>query len=276
MINEKYLKIKRAFLLVAAIFVLSACGSSSTDSISNLNIFNGTKVKEGEWLSAVAITEKGNEDFICTGTVVHPKLVITARHCIKSNKQYGIYVGNGSEGGKVSSQYFSSKTGILENNEGFRDIAYIVTEKEIDIDPEHIIPILYKEDEIKTIIAPNAYSHIVGFGSYKEKETGKTGEGIKYEAETTIDENDPIASKGNEVKIAGNDKITGSCFGDSGGPAYGKTENGEWKVYGVVSGGTTPECGLGSSIFGLMHKSICEIEEQSEIDLDVGEYCDKN
>lgn len=274
----KIVKIKNIGLILSIILLslnIFSCSEIEGDNQSNLKIYGGTKVKKGEWQSTVGISKKGGNYIYCTGTIVHPRLVITAEHCIidgdgKPSGEYEIYVGLGGEGGIVKPQYQSEK--VLNIGDIYRDVAFITTTKEIDIDPEHIIPILYKKEERETVLAPGAYSHIVGFGKYKDLHTNKTGRGLKYEAETSIDKIDPIITDGTEIKIGGNDKIKDACNGDSGGPAYGKTKDGEWRVYGIVSRGG--ECGHGG-VSGLMHSSICEIEELSGIDLDLGDFCSK-
>lgn len=269
--NKKTLRniLGKNLLTILSLSLLSACGNMPIDNQSNLNIFGGTKVKEGEWPTTVGVVS--NSIIMCTGTIVHPRLIITAAHCIEKD-QLGIYLGNGNGDGSVETTHQGIKQGVMEDKQ--KDVGWISFSEDIDIEPSKIIPILYKEDEIKTVLKPNAYSHIVGYGQYTDINTGKKGNGgIKYEADTSVNKIDPIVTDGKEIKIGGNDKVKGACFGDSGGPAYGKTDSGEIRVYGIVSGGET--CGHGG-FYGLMHKSVCEIEKQSGIDLDVGNYCDKS
>lgn len=260
-----------SLVLAMGAFMVSCGQAPDTLSTSNLTIYGGTKVKAGDWKQTVGIGNASGNKIFCTGTVVHPRLVITAAHCVKTTGKYGIYQGLGIEGSKpVRWTHTSTKVDrIWEKNR--RDTAYIVVDKPIDIPASDIFPILWKPEEVKTMLAPRAYSHIVGYGKYKEAGTGKKGQGIKYEAKSSLDKRQPVINDGNEVRIGTNDREIDSCNGDSGGPAFGKTESGEWRVYGIVSRGPV-NCGIGG-IWGLMHKSICEFKRSSGINVDVGNYC---
>lgn len=263
--------LKGLFIVSSSLFLMS-CGTESP-SESNLNIYGGTRVKAGDWLQTVAIGSADKDKYVCTGTIVHPRLVITAAHCIKEGQKYGLYQGLGVEGSKpVQWSHTSIKVDrIWEKNR--RDTAYIVTDKEMVIPKEHQIPILWKKAEVDEMLVAKGYAHIVGYGKYREKGTRKEGKGIKYEAESSLDKRQPVINDGHEVRIGTNEREVDSCNGDSGGPAFGKTKSGEWRVFGIVSRGPI-NCGIGG-IWGLMHKSICEFKRSSGIDVDVGNYCTK-
>lgn len=244
--------------LVASIW-LSACGTKSEET-SAPSIYGGKKVNAGEWPDTVAIT--GLLGMYCSGTIVHPRLVITAAHCIQAFSPGGTYVyqGDGWILGLIKGQHkalrkaASPKYSQSGGAAGWNDIGYIVLEKPIDISPRSIVPILTDEAEKAELLAPGKTAQIVGYGN---REDG--GLGRKYEAQAKITQ-----VTDNEVAIGGGG--IDSCQGDSGGPAYGRLANGEWRVYGVVSRGGA--CGQGG-LWGLMHANICWIQEDSGIDLNL-------
>lgn len=256
--NSKMGLFRMSMAIAASCMALTGCGDRPTAD-SNLDIYGGSAVEQGEWLSTVGLAT--NNRLFCSGTIVHPRLVITAAHCVSSiynPSSLSIYVGNGSEGGNVRAQYRAQRVAYSpkysQKSSGWDDIAYVVTEEPMDIPSDAIIPILVKSDEIDSIIKRGNYVRIVGFGG-----RNGGGYGVKYETDAPI-----TGFNSNEVNIGANGKD--SCQGDSGGPAYGKTESGEWRVFGIVSRGGA--CGYGG-IWGRMSANICWVQEDAGINLNL-------
>ncbi len=245
----------KKFVYATCLVQLSCSASQNQDS--STKIYGGSKVATGEWLNSVAIGN--NKRIFCTGTAINPKLVITAAHCLKGEKTKGlrVYVGSGVMNGQVKGEYEVSRAAYSplydSNDESDHDVGYLVLKKSLDLPKESYIPAATNSDEIKELIAVGKKTHIVGFG---EIENGSYG--LKYETTTSI------KSVGKtEIFIGGDGRD--SCYGDSGGPAFGQLQTGEWRVYGVVSRGKG--CGNGG-IWGLIHANICWIQDNSGIDLD--------
>ncbi|MFW7379067.1 MAG: S1 family peptidase [Oligoflexus sp.] len=253
--------LKATFLTLSCGALLAsatACGPAAQEA-SEAKIYGGNQVEDGQWPSTVALSRSGR--IFCTGTIVHQQLVITAAHCVSgifNPRSVEVYAGEGSEGGRIRGQHAADSIAISPNyrrkTDGWDDIAYITLQEPIDIAVEDIVPILADPTELSEVIRRGNQVRIVGFGG-----RNGGGYGVKYETDA------PITSfNANEVSIGADGRD--SCQGDSGGPAYGQLENGEWRVFGVVSRGGA--CGYGG-IWGRMDANICWIQENSGIDLNL-------
>ena len=258
-------QLKWAVVLGASALLFSACGSQDSAPGSELDIYGGSKVEQGKWRSAVAITNNGT--MFCSGTVVNPRLVITAAHCVRTIRNarvLGVYVGLGKEGGSVRQvtavEKFAYSPRYSQNTAGWNDIAYLKLATDINVAPENIPQILTDKDEMAEILAVGKSVRLVGYGVRDDR-----GFGLKYEVEAPITKfND------NEVSIGLNGRD--SCQGDSGGPAYGQLQDGSWRVFGVVSRGG--RCGTGG-VWGRMSANLCWIQASSGVTLDLPEgFCE--
>jgi len=128
----------------------------------------------------------------------------------------------------------------------------VILRDALDLPQSAYVPIALEESELRELVTVGKSSTIIGFG-----ERNGNAFGLKYLATSLVTEVGPT-----ELTIGGEGRD--ACSGDSGGPAFGRLSNGEWRVYGVVSRGG--ECGLGG-IWGLMHANICWIQQDSGIDL---------
>jgi V8-like Glu-specific endopeptidase len=230
--------------------LLSACGPTAQESTSNVKVFGGRASEDGEWSSSVAIL-RGNSTF-CTGTVVHPRLVITAAHCVTNSQSdlgSSIRIGVGKHERTVKTYAVDRVKfypGYIDN--AVTDIAYLRLAQPVA--NVEIIPPLTDKSEIESLLATGAKSVLVGFG---QTNTGLIG--IKHQVDTFVGRPQEGA-----LFIGGNGKDT--CQGDSGGPAYGRLPNGEWRVYGITSRGNG--CSSGGQ-YARMHDQICWIQKDSGI-----------
>lgn len=234
--------------------------SCATLAQAETYVVNGEPSKTCAWPTTVKVGG-------CTGTLVHPKLVVYAAHC----------------GGRVKTALFGEKKpfarsvpvdycktypggGQPEKGGDHKDYAFCVLAEEVTDVP--ITPILYGCETEAIQIGAEAV--VAGFGATLH---GKRDGGIQREVVTTIDRIDEEAGK---VSIggAGEGKGKGSCFGDSGGPLYLQLpesidpERG-WRVFGVTSyGDSEPQCD-GQAWYGMMHDSqaVPWIEKESGIDI---------
>lgn len=214
-------------------------------------IYGGSAVEACGWPTAVFL---GFNGWACSGTLVHPDIVITAAHCPNSTsgRQAVVSFGEGFGGGErdVGAMCYSNPN--YDGGVGASDYGYCRLDSPVTDVP--IIPPAWGCD--LSAITAGREVVIVGFG-----QSDNGGSGTKREVTTTIQ---AIAS---QAVIGGNGED--ACQGDSGGPVYIqlKSEFGgddTWRAFGITSGGG--ECGQGG-IFSLMHMAIPWIESDSGIDI---------
>lgn len=173
---------------------------------------------------------------------------------------YRVHVGSGKAGGKVEASEYTisdikiSKSYLNEHvlqvasnlglkfsdpelamfamntvNEKDLDNATIIVEKELPITNfvPSITPEEVKEIDYKTV-------QLVGFGLTVDPNIQEEDENFGVKREVTVDFLSFTTTYNNFVTQSPNKS---ACYGDSGGSAFVKLLNGEWRYLGVISGG---------------------------------------
>ena len=205
-------------------------------------IYGGFQVGVCDWPTAI------NLGGSCSGTLVHPQVVVYAAHCGSNytRVRFGENAYNGA-GRWVNTQFCKTYPGGGPG--GGDDFAFCKLAQPVNDVP--IVPILMGCET--SAITPGQEVTVVGFG------TADNGPyGIKREVTTTITQ----VNSDNEVKLGGGGKD--SCQGDSGGPVYTQMDDGSWRVFGITSWGYG--CGDGG-YYSMMHRGVSWFESQSGVDI---------
>jgi endonuclease G, mitochondrial len=203
----------------------------------NLRIMGGSKVPAKEFPDCVAV---GNDtDWGCTGTLIAPRVVLSAGHC--ADYATRVYIGSDvTKAGRVVAVaervrhpgYHKSKN---------HDLLVLVLERNAAATPRRIAP--------STVIDAATDGRAVGFGNVDA--TGQFGYGTKRQVDL------PIASPACSGKVSNQhdaaaygcdralEMVAGkpllardSCTGDSGGPFYVAGPQGKWLLAGATSRST--------------------------------------
>ncbi|MCX4247648.1 S1 family peptidase [Paraliomyxa miuraensis] len=192
----------------------------------------------------------------CTGTLVHPELVVFAAHCMffaggqgPATADFGETVDTLAR--QVPTAGCTMFPGWVPDETQFgNDVAFCTLAEAVTDVP--IVPVLMGCET--DVLMPDQEITLVGFGL-----DDTFSFGTKNEVVTTIN-----GFEGPEINVGGNG--TSSCNGDSGGPAYVQLPDGSWRVFGITSRGTSASCD-DPSIYGLIHSHVEWIETESGLDI---------
>ena len=207
-----------------------------------LAVAGGQNAEECEWPDTVAVTGGGG---LCTGSLVHPRLVVYAAHCGGGNKT--IRFGQDSNVAGISRNTARCETypDYMGVSDQAHDWAFCVLEEPVTELP--ITPPAYGCE--LDVIAQGAEVVIAGFGN----NTNMGGSGTKRWGWTEI-----VSTLGSTANIGGDGVST--CEGDSGGSAFVRFADGSWRSISMTSTGIG--CGK-AGVHSLMHPAIPWIEETS-------------
>lgn len=208
------------------------------------NIYGGQPTASCEWPTSVFLGG-------CSGTLVHPRLVIYAAHC-GDNIPEVAFGEDGSHPNRVVAtekcETFPGGSPTGGNAHG-TDFAYCTLKEAQDDIP--IVPVLMGcETEI---LKPGQEVVAVGFGNTEQGQFG-----IKHAVTMPFRYFDQYG----QAFIGGAGKDT--CQGDSGGPVYVRLADQSWRVFGITSYGDG--CG-GGGWYSVMHRKIEWVEKKSGIDV---------
>ena len=234
--------------LAGLALVLSGCGSTpAQEPVEGVEqpIFGGQDATTCQWPTTVLLDDAG-----CSGTLVSPQIVVTAAHC--GTKISKAMFGEHESARDVAIEFCKTYQG--DNGPNGSDWAFCkLVSPVLDVP---IVPILMGCET--DILRPGLSVVVAGFGASR---TGNNdGYGTKRWVTTTVNALD----KGDGIQVGGNGKAP--CYGDSGGPAFVKLQDGSWRVFGIDSAGLDDGCTSGD-LMALIHKAVPWIEQQSGVDI---------
>ena len=229
-------------------------------------IIGGEPTEPGEFDGVVAVVAGSG---LCTGTVVAPRLILTAAHCLaglRQDTEVEVYFGEEiSATNRVDVvDYGVHPMFCPDCKEDIYDYGYVVIASDFTVPGGFILPITTQEEWDEAMVGGREVT-LVGYGEDPEVDSASMGIGRKREVTTTIRR---FSDRGLEFYAGGMQQD--SCNGDSGGPAFVRVGNGTVRLAGITSRGSNP-CGDGG-YYGTPYPSLCWVRDETDVDL-IGSLC---
>lgn len=241
--------IKLLLWLIAISAIAAACEAvdqpASAVQTSPERIINGTPTNYESWKGVLGIwaTTSGT---VCTGTLIHPRIILTGGHCVLKNsgsirfnfvnnpKPLRIYGGADIrvwEG--VTPIEYSRVSQVVAHPEWLgkvhsADLAMLLLAQPITA--ADVTPFELRNNEASV----EDEAHLVGYGRTQPEDN--TSDGHPMEASATIVSIATRAGEGPYTVLKTGRSDAAVCSGDSGGPLFTE-QGGQWVVTGVASMG---------------------------------------
>ena len=221
---------RRAVIFASLAVLAVSCDEETVRQASVQGAIIGGTVDNGHPAVGAILMTSSQGQGLCTGTLITPKIVVTAAHC--TNGEGGApqewYTGTNMDSGTAhpvkAYEYNTAYSPSANNGSGIHDIGVVVLLSSVT----NITPMAYRQTSITGMDGQS-----VTFVGYGETNAGDSNSvGTKYKVTTTVSQ---VDAQGIWNYVTGS-IVKNTCNGDSGGPGL-MTFNGVETVVSVTSTG---------------------------------------
>jgi hypothetical protein len=210
--------------------VSSACAAIGQTVSASTAIVNGAECSTAN--SPVVILNmrdgSGSQQGSCTGTVIAPRAILTAAHCLPATTaSVRAFLGTGPE---IVAQSFAAFPTYKEGDGTTHDVGVVITPDVIGRPP---VALLLSRD---ARVGENAI--LAGWGKDEKGTTATLRAGVATISLVTA----------LTLQTTFSATFSSVCQGDSGGPLM-LSEGGVWAIGGVISANSTLACSFGDNFY---------------------------
>ncbi|XP_070140482.1 granzyme M-like [Drosophila kikkawai] len=224
------------------------CGTSLSTRIVN---GENAEPEAAAWMAGIHSNETG---FVCGGTVIHRRFVLTAAHCLIDRQEENLIVKLGAYDIRRPTLVYSVSNKIIHNEfeliQKIHNIGLLQLSRDIEFS-RHVYPIcIIRNLEAKRKVESANTFDTYGWGRTNKRQLSNILQKV------TVDRYDRSNCESvffslHSSHICAGASVRGPCNGDSGGPLTKKVIiNGLQRKtqFGILSGGTSSNC-YGNGIY---------------------------